>query len=62
MPCLNKKQQNILNNMSGIFKQGMNAILGSTGSGKSSLLDILADRKDRQGLEGQVLINGQPQA
>ncbi|CAM4863354.1 unnamed protein product [Rotaria socialis] len=62
MPCLKKKQQYILNNMSGIFKQGMNAILGSTGSGKSSLLDILADRKDRQGLEGQVLINGEPQA
>ncbi|CAF3391299.1 unnamed protein product [Rotaria sp. Silwood1] len=40
---------------------GMNAILGQTGSGKSSLLDILADRKDRQGLTGQVLMDGQPQ-
>ena len=39
----------------------MNAILGATGSGKSSLLDILADRKDRRGLTGEVLINGQPQ-
>ncbi|CAF0848152.1 unnamed protein product [Rotaria sp. Silwood1] len=39
----------------------MNAILGPTGSGKSSLLDILAGRKDHQGLIGQVLIDGQPQ-
>ncbi|CAF4359967.1 unnamed protein product, partial [Rotaria sp. Silwood2] len=30
-----------------------------TGSGKTSLLDILADRKDRHGLSGDVLINGQ---
>jgi ATP-binding cassette subfamily G (WHITE) protein 2 len=39
----------------------MNAILGPTGSGKSSLLDILADRKDRKGLKGQVLMDGQVQ-
>ena len=37
----------------------MNAILGPTGSGKSSLLDILADRKSRRGIEGQVMIDGQ---
>ncbi|CAF2953683.1 unnamed protein product [Rotaria sp. Silwood2] len=61
MPCLKKKQQQILYDLNGIFKPGMNAILGQTGSGKSSLLDILADRKDRRGLKGQVLMNGQPQ-
>ena len=37
----------------------MNAILGPTGSGKSSLLDILADRKDRRGIRGTIWINGQ---
>jgi ATP-binding cassette subfamily G (WHITE) protein 2 len=61
LPFLKKKYKQILYDMNGIFKPGMNAILGPTGSGKSSLLDILADRKDRQGLEGQILMDGQPQ-
>lgn len=38
----------------------MNAILGPTGSGKSSLLDILAGRKDPAGLEGTLLLDGSP--
>ncbi|CAF4968382.1 unnamed protein product, partial [Rotaria sp. Silwood1] len=37
----------------------MNAILGPTGGGKSTLLDILADRKDRRNCTGEVLLNGQ---
>ncbi|XP_072165159.1 broad substrate specificity ATP-binding cassette transporter ABCG2-like [Diadema setosum] len=62
--CVNLKQdkqktaKNILNNISGVFKPGMNAILGPTGSGKTSLLDILAARKDPTGLTGTVLIDG----
>nr|XP_033799609.1 broad substrate specificity ATP-binding cassette transporter ABCG2-like isoform X2 [Geotrypetes seraphini] len=43
------------------MKPGLNAILGPTGSGKSSLLDILAARKDPSGLSGEVLIDGIPQ-
>ncbi|NWI68444.1 ABCG2 protein, partial [Todus mexicanus] len=46
---------------SGIMRPGLNAILGPTGSGKSSLLDILAARKDPHGLSGDILINGAPQ-
>nr|XP_033815331.1 broad substrate specificity ATP-binding cassette transporter ABCG2 isoform X4 [Geotrypetes seraphini] len=45
----------------GIMRPGINAILGPTGSGKSSLLDILAARKDPYGLSGEVLIDGAPQ-
>ncbi|KAB1282249.1 ATP-binding cassette sub-family G member 2 [Camelus dromedarius] len=45
---------------SGIMKPGLNAILGPTGGGKSSLLDVLAARKDPHGLSGDVLINGAP--
>uniref|UniRef100_A0A8C8DU60 ATP-binding cassette, sub-family G (WHITE), member 2c n=1 Tax=Oryzias sinensis TaxID=183150 RepID=A0A8C8DU60_9TELE len=44
----------------GIMKPGMNAIMGATGSGKTSLLDVIAGRKDPAGLrQGQVLVDGQ---
>uniref|UniRef100_A0A8C5H470 ATP-binding cassette sub-family G member 2-like n=1 Tax=Gouania willdenowi TaxID=441366 RepID=A0A8C5H470_GOUWI len=46
---------------SGIMNPGLNAIMGATGSGKSSFLDVLAARKDPTGLSGEVLIDGAPQ-
>uniref|UniRef100_A0A6Q2XND1 ABC transporter domain-containing protein n=1 Tax=Esox lucius TaxID=8010 RepID=A0A6Q2XND1_ESOLU len=46
---------------SGVMKPGLNAIMGATGSGKSSFLDVLAARKDPAGLTGEVLIDGAPQ-
>uniref|UniRef100_A0A8C2WMG1 Broad substrate specificity ATP-binding cassette transporter ABCG2 n=1 Tax=Cyclopterus lumpus TaxID=8103 RepID=A0A8C2WMG1_CYCLU len=46
---------------SGTMRPGLNAILGPTGSGKSSFLDILAARKDPSGLFGEVLIDKAPQ-
>ncbi|XP_029360799.1 ATP-binding cassette sub-family G member 2-like [Echeneis naucrates] len=51
----------ILVELNGIMRPGLNAILGPTGSGKSSFLDILAARKDPSGLSGKVLIDGAPQ-
>ncbi|XP_063165820.1 broad substrate specificity ATP-binding cassette transporter ABCG2-like [Candoia aspera] len=51
-------KKNILYNVSGMMKPGLNAILGPTGSGKSSLLDILATRKDPEGLSGDILLDG----
>ncbi|XP_043097203.1 broad substrate specificity ATP-binding cassette transporter ABCG2d [Puntigrus tetrazona] len=51
----------ILVDLNGIMRPGLNAILGPTGSGKSSFLDILAARKDPAGLSGEVLINGSQQ-
>uniref|UniRef100_A0A673VZ01 ATP-binding cassette, sub-family G (WHITE), member 2a n=1 Tax=Salmo trutta TaxID=8032 RepID=A0A673VZ01_SALTR len=47
--------------LSGLMKPGLNAIMGATGSGKSSFLDVLAARKDPAGLAGEVLIDGAPQ-
>ncbi|ELU05928.1 hypothetical protein CAPTEDRAFT_106482 [Capitella teleta] len=51
----------ILNDINGIFRPGMNAILGPTGSGKSSLLDLIAGRKDPRGVKGTLLVDGLPQ-
>ncbi|XP_026528397.1 ATP-binding cassette sub-family G member 2-like [Notechis scutatus] len=51
-------KKNILFNVSGAMKPGLNAILGPTGCGKSSLLDILSTRKDPQGLSGDILLDG----
>uniref|UniRef100_A0A8K9XI12 ATP binding cassette subfamily G member 2 (JR blood group) n=1 Tax=Oncorhynchus mykiss TaxID=8022 RepID=A0A8K9XI12_ONCMY len=51
----------ILVDLNGIMRPGLNAILGPTGSGKSSFLDVLAARKDPSGLSGEVLIDGAPQ-
>ncbi|XP_062349075.1 broad substrate specificity ATP-binding cassette transporter ABCG2 [Cinclus cinclus] len=60
--CFQKTaEKEILRDVNGIMKPGLNAILGPTGSGKSSLLDILAARKDPHGLSGDILINGAPQ-
>ncbi|CAF1339002.1 unnamed protein product [Rotaria sordida] len=55
-----KSKKQIIDDVSGIFTSGMNAIMGPTGCGKSSLLDILAYRKDHDGLSGQVFIDGYP--
>uniref|UniRef100_A0A8C9VCY3 Broad substrate specificity ATP-binding cassette transporter ABCG2 n=1 Tax=Scleropages formosus TaxID=113540 RepID=A0A8C9VCY3_SCLFO len=51
----------MLRRIAGIMAPGLNAILGPTGGGKSSFLDVLAARKDPSGLSGEVLINGAPQ-
>ncbi|XP_046901590.1 broad substrate specificity ATP-binding cassette transporter ABCG2d isoform X3 [Hypomesus transpacificus] len=51
----------ILVDLNGMMRPGLNAILGPTGSGKSSFLDVLAARKDPSGLSGEVLIDGAPQ-
>ncbi|NXN43511.1 ABCG2 protein, partial [Rhinoptilus africanus] len=59
--CQKTTDKEVLRNVNGIMRPGLNAILGPTGSGKSSLLDILAARKDPYGLSGDILINGAPQ-
>ncbi|XP_005374354.1 PREDICTED: ATP-binding cassette sub-family G member 2-like isoform X2 [Chinchilla lanigera] len=52
--------KDILSNVSGIMRPGLNAIMGPSGGGKSVLLDVLAGRKDPRGLSGDVLIDGEP--
>ncbi|XP_071470539.1 broad substrate specificity ATP-binding cassette transporter ABCG2-like isoform X1 [Marmota flaviventris] len=53
-------EKEILSNISGIMKPGLNAIMVPKGQNKSLLLNILAARKDPSGLSGDVLINGEP--
>lgn len=58
-PCRKKvTPREILVDLNGMMRPGLNAILGPTGSGKSSFLDVLAARKDPAGLSGEVLIDG----
>jgi ATP-binding cassette subfamily G (WHITE) protein 2 len=58
--CAKYKDRDILRELSGVMKPGMNAILGPTGSGKTSLLDILAGRKEVGTIDGTVLLDGFP--
>jgi hypothetical protein len=67
--CRSTASKQILFNVSGEFKAGMNAILGMIGvekfnflferiiCGKSTLLDILANRRDRRGFSGNVFVS-----
>lgn len=52
-----------MNNVSGYAKSGeCLAIIGGSGAGKSSLLNILADKFERDNsykFEGRVLLNGE---
>ncbi|XP_061565393.1 broad substrate specificity ATP-binding cassette transporter ABCG2 [Cololabis saira] len=61
--CCRRKAtiKEILLDLNGLMKPGLNAIMGATGSGKSSFLDVLAARKDPAGLTGEVLIDGAAQ-
>ncbi|XP_044276411.1 broad substrate specificity ATP-binding cassette transporter ABCG2-like isoform X2 [Varanus komodoensis] len=59
VPFKGGKEKEVLRDVSGIMKPGMNAILGPTGSGKTSLLDVLAGWKDPKGLKsGQIFMDG----
>ncbi|BFZ20136.1 hypothetical protein BsWGS_23175 [Bradybaena similaris] len=58
--CRRSVEKQILFDVTGVFKKGMNAILGPTGSGKSTFLDVLAGRKDPSGVSGQLLLDGKP--
>ncbi|XP_028396482.1 ATP-binding cassette sub-family G member 2-like isoform X2 [Dendronephthya gigantea] len=53
-----KVQKEIVKGISGIFTPGMNAILGPTGCGKTTTLDMLADRKDMSQVTGDIMVNG----
>uniref|UniRef100_A0A8D2CUY9 ABC transporter domain-containing protein n=1 Tax=Sciurus vulgaris TaxID=55149 RepID=A0A8D2CUY9_SCIVU len=58
--CRRTSEREILTNINGIMKPGLNAIMECTSGDKSLLLNVLAARKDPSGLSGDILINGAP--
>ncbi|KAJ8132750.1 hypothetical protein O1611_g874 [Lasiodiplodia mahajangana] len=55
-------EKQLLRNVSGFVTPGkLVALMGSSGAGKTTLMDVLAQRKDRGIVKGSILINGEPQ-
>eukprot|EP01134_Creolimax_fragrantissima_P008559 CFRG8559T1 len=56
-----KKTKTILKDLTGMISGGsLSAVMGSTGGGKSTLLDVLAGRKDAKAVSGAILVDGIP--
>ncbi|EFW98765.1 ABC multidrug transporter [Grosmannia clavigera kw1407] len=52
----------LLDSVSGFVKPGqLVALMGSSGAGKTTLMDVLAQRKDAGRVEGSIMVNGKPQ-
>ncbi|KAJ2739411.1 ATP-binding cassette transporter snq2, partial [Coemansia sp. BCRC 34490] len=55
-------ERQLLHDVSGYIRPGtMTALMGSSGAGKTTLLDALSQRKTIGKLEGEMLMNGNPQ-
>lgn len=53
------KNKTVLNNISGIASPGhVTALLGPSGAGKTTFLDMLAGRKNVGKMSGKILVNG----
>ncbi|KAK4545939.1 hypothetical protein LTR36_002503 [Oleoguttula mirabilis] len=56
------KEKQLLHKVSGYVKPGqLVALMGSSGAGKTTLMDVLAQRKDSGRIEGSIMVNGKPQ-
>lgn len=54
-----KQPRTLLSNVCGYFAPGqLTAVMGSTGSGKTTLMNVLSGRV-RRGVTGQILVNGE---
>ncbi|KAK3736955.1 hypothetical protein RRG08_009434 [Elysia crispata] len=58
--CKGRRRKDILKNVTCVFQKGVNIILGPTGSGKTTFLDLMAGRKKSSLCSGQVLLDGKP--
>ncbi|KAH7310719.1 ABC-2 type transporter-domain-containing protein [Stachybotrys elegans] len=56
------KPKQLLHDVSGYVKPGqLVALMGSSGAGKTTLMDVLAQRKDSGHIDGSIMVNGKPQ-
>ncbi|KAL3530879.1 hypothetical protein ACH5RR_010201 [Cinchona calisaya] len=56
-----EKRLQLLSNVSGVFSPGvLTALVGSSGAGKTTLMDVLAGRKTGGYIEGDIRISGHP--
>ncbi|KAK6068393.1 multidrug resistance protein CDR1 [Seiridium cupressi] len=56
------KDKQLLQDVSGFVTPGkLVALMGSSGAGKTTLMDVLAQRKDYGALSGSIMVNGKPQ-
>eukprot|EP01098_Paradermamoeba_levis_P014039 TRINITY_DN6586_c0_g6_i1.p1 TRINITY_DN6586_c0_g6~~TRINITY_DN6586_c0_g6_i1.p1 ORF type:complete len:649 (-),score=165.77 TRINITY_DN6586_c0_g6_i1:164-2110(-) len=54
-------QKTIIKHITGMAPAGkLLAVLGPSGAGKTTFLDILAQRKSRGTISGEIMVNGQP--
>lgn len=55
------KELQLLNGVSGVFRPGvLTSLMGASGAGKTTLMDVLAGRKTGGRAEGLQLVNGAP--
>ncbi|XP_047270110.1 ABC transporter G family member 31 isoform X2 [Capsicum annuum] len=58
---ITEKKLQLLSNVSGVFSPGvLTALVGSSGAGKTTLMDCLAGRKTSGSIEGDIKISGYP--
>lgn len=54
-----RSELQLLHGVSGFVKQGqLVAIMGTSGAGKTTLMDVLAQRKDTGRVDGSIMVNG----